>query len=874
MATTTVPQKTDFSLDVLGRYVCNGWDEALASMDTIQYPGARPFDIVVIGGGSFGGVLATHLFHSDHTHRHRILVLEAGPLALPEHVQNLPPPLEAPDVWSKDVWNSDSPQDFNKGFAGLAFCLGGRSIFWGGWSPYFIDSEIDSPMWPANVRKDLMTPVLNVAGRIVSYLDHAADQIGVKDSNDFIDGDLHEVLRKRLFDGIKSRPAGAKPMLAGSRGTVINGQASPSAIEELEAPLAVQSKSPRPGFFPFNKFNAVQLLLRSARLAQSESEAVTDPKLGLRAANINKRLMVVSNVHIIRLEMDPQQPGRVARIHTNQGVLEVPQDGRVFLAMGTIESTRLALATLPNQNQLIGTNLMAHLRTNITVRIRRADLNEPALAALNELQASALFVKGIHEFQNTADGVKNGHFHVQITGAGTGKLTTNSEAELFKKVPNIDELDRFASLNDKWIILTFRGIGEMFGNRVPINPPNRVTLDPDLNRTQYFDYAQRRALVSLDAGPQGGKHLELWDVMDQACIELASLVANGAHMEFLNNDVNRTSQWWAATPPLPEASRDTLGSTHHEGGTLFMGDDPGKSVTDHLGKFWESDNLYALGPCLLPTLGSPNPMLSGVALSRRTADHILAEAITAAPLAPQTQRPQAFPEADFNNVLFDGTERTFNLWQNVGASSFALDNGQMVAQVGTDMGLFYYAAENFDDFALRLEFLLPRPAGLGNDNSGIFFGFRDPKRPVPRRNDLNSSDLYINKPWVAVHTGFEVQIDEEARPAGDDKHRTGAIYDILTAPSPNFVYQTYKRGLPISASEWNTCEVQYIKGKIAVFLNGRLVTSYSNSDSYRGKGKSLDPASGFIGVQAHTGQVRFRKIRLKTANLPAQPQTA
>jgi choline dehydrogenase-like flavoprotein len=875
MATTTVPQRTDFSLDVLGRYACNGWDEALASTDVNQSPGARPFDAVVIGGGSFGAVLATHLFHSDRTHRHRVLVLEAGALSLPEHVQNLPPPIDVADVWSKDVWNSDSPQTYNQSFAGLAFTVGGRSLFWGGWSPYFIASEIDSPMWPASVRRDLTTGVLNVGGLKISYLDHAADQIGVKDTNDFVHGDLHTVLRARLFRAIKSRPANAKPLLAGSRGTVINAQTRPEVIEELEAPLAVQSKSPRAGFFPFNKFNAAQLLLRAARLAQSEAESTTDPNLGLGAANVNKRLMIVDQVHVIRLEMDPLQPRRVLRVHTNQGVLEIPPDGKVFLALGTIENTRLALATLPNQNKLMGTNLMAHLRTNITVRIRRADLNEQALEGLSELQASALFVKGIHEFQNIADGVQKGHFHVQITGAGTGQLNTNSEAELFKKIPNIDELDRFSDLNDKWIILTFRGIGEMFGNRVPVTPPNRVTLDPDLARTQLFDYGQKRALVSIDAGPPNGKHLELWRVMDQACLDLAGLVADGAYMEFLNTDVNRTSQWWAATPPPVEAGRDTLGSTHHEGGTLFMGEDPARSVTDEFGKLWESDNLYALGPCLLPTMGSPNPMLSGVALSRRTADHILAGAgAGGGPIAPQAPRPQLFPEVDFSQVLFDGTESTFNLWQNVGASSFTLLDGQLVAQPGTDMGLLYYAAANFDDFILRLEFLLPRPAGAGNDNSGVFFGFRNPRQPVVRRNDPARSDLYENKPWVAVRTGFEVQIDEEARNDGENKHRTGAIYDIPTAPTVGFDSQDYRNGLPITAGEWNTFEIQYINRKVAVFLNGRLVTSFSNTDGYRGRGKTQDPSSGFIGVQSHTGLVRFRNIRVKAANLPAQPQTA
>src|SRR5215475_15794474 len=87
MATSPTPQYTDFSKDVLGRYVCNGLDEALRS--TSSRPDARPFDIIIVGGGSFGGVLAQHLFTADVAHQHRILVLEAGRLALPEHVQNL-----------------------------------------------------------------------------------------------------------------------------------------------------------------------------------------------------------------------------------------------------------------------------------------------------------------------------------------------------------------------------------------------------------------------------------------------------------------------------------------------------------------------------------------------------------------------------------------------------------------------------------------------------------------------------------------------------------------------------------------------------------------------------------------------------------------
>jgi len=41
---------TTFSLDDIGRYVCNTLDEASASQDSAIHSDARPFDFIVIGG--------------------------------------------------------------------------------------------------------------------------------------------------------------------------------------------------------------------------------------------------------------------------------------------------------------------------------------------------------------------------------------------------------------------------------------------------------------------------------------------------------------------------------------------------------------------------------------------------------------------------------------------------------------------------------------------------------------------------------------------------------------------------------------------------------------------------------------------------------
>ena len=72
----------------------------------------------------------------------------------------------------------------------------------------------------------------------------------------------------------------------------------------------------------------------------------------------------------------------------------------------------------------------------------------------------------------------------------------------------------------------------------------------------------------------------------------------------------------------PEPSRDGLGTTDHETGGLYMGSDSRDSVTLLDGRIRHTKNAYVVGPALFPTIGSPNPMLTGVALARRLGDRI------------------------------------------------------------------------------------------------------------------------------------------------------------------------------------------------------------------------------------------------------------
>src|SRR5207245_913372 len=83
-------------------------------------------------------------------------------------------------------WHSDHK------FPGLAYNLGGRSLFWGGWSPQLLDSEMPLDRWPANVVYDLNR----------RYFREASEQLGAHVTNDFIFSRLHEPLPQTSFEVI------------------------------------------------------------------------------------------------------------------------------------------------------------------------------------------------------------------------------------------------------------------------------------------------------------------------------------------------------------------------------------------------------------------------------------------------------------------------------------------------------------------------------------------------------------------------------------------------------------------------------------------------------------------------------------------------
>jgi hypothetical protein len=144
---------------------------------------------------------------------------------------------------------------------------------------------------------------------------------------------------------------------------------------------------------------------------------------------------------------------------------------------------------------------------------------------------------------------------------------------------------------------------------------------------------------------------------------------------------------------------------------------------------------------------------------------------------------------------------------------------------------------------LRIQWMMTAPG----DNSGVFVAFPHPEEQG-----------YDNTAYVGVNFGFEVQIDELARPDNAPIHRTGAIYSFK-GPTDGPVAVR-----PVG--EWNQYEITVDGADFTVALNGQLINRFHFAGDLQSPQRGLPstPAKPrFIGLQNHTGTVLFRNIQWK-----------
>ncbi len=834
-------QRTTFSVDVLGRFVCSTFEEATTNLD---------FDAVVIGAGMYGAYCAAKL-HTESAAAGRplrVLVLEAGPFLVAEHSQNIPDlGLSNPFRPVLDTFSPEAQQTRdlvwgigwrgNTGFPGTAYCVGGKSLYWGGWCPRLRDADL--AQWPAEARGYLTQPPANPrnlpnrprpADPPGSAYDAVEFEIGVRPADDFVfdpvgggegeDGSigLNAALRKRVKSALED----------------LGGALDGTALEPPEdPPIAVQTQSFVSGVFSPDKYSSLPLLMAALRSAQREASGGSPAE-----RDAKRRLFLVPNAHVVRLVV-PQVPrDGASREGHSVSAIELVVDGArkvlavkpsctVVLALGCIESTRLALESFPTSPEdpaaeRMGRNLMAHLRFDFPFQLDRqafADWLEQAQpnTRLNaELQTASLHVQG-----DSPDG----RFHLQVYAAGIDTMRDKPdepEGLLYRMIPDAEVARRLAAKQDEnEISLVFRACGEMRADpATPVRAPGTSWIDlaSPADRDGLFDHA--RAFVHY--ADQSGA--PIWDRMERACTELARAMGGRG---------------------LQPVDRHEVGSTWHDSGTLCMGDDPSLSVTDASGHFHHIANAACVDQAIFPTVGSANPVLTGLCLSRKAAEIIVRQQVS----EPDLDAAQiAAEEAEGFEFLLRGANAarwTPNNPRLAAGRPTLIENGT-VLEVHGDAGLgvlFYDDPEPFADFELRLQW--KAFLALGSDdvtaNSGVFL--RAP-RPGEALDDAGFYDRAI-----------EIQIDDTGYDAARRRfrsplHRTGAVYKH--APARCHAQKTPSRdGEP---GAWNEYRIAARGRLVRVELNGRL--------SSEGEVPAGLMGSGLIGLQYHTGKVQFRAIRV------------
>ena len=178
--------------------------------------------------------------------------------------------------------------------------------------------------------------------------------------------------------------------------------------------------------------------------------------------------------------------------------------------------------------------------------------------------------------------------------------------------------------------------------------------------------------------------------------------------------------------------------------------------------------------------------------------------------------------------IFNG--KNFQGWEGDTTHTWRIEEGTIVGGSLTEKvpnNNFLCTRKSYSDFVLKLKFKLSGTEGF--INSGVQFSS---KRAVEPAYEMIGYQADLgDKFWASLY-------DESRR------NKT------LAAPDSALVARSLK------PDEWNDYEVHSQKGRIRLFLNGKITVDYVEAD------KSV-PQAGIIGLQIHGGgkaQVAFKDL--------------
>ena len=266
----------------------------------------------------------------------RVLLLDAGPFLVPTHVQNLPDiGLNVPGP----IAPASDPAPLGSSCRGWP----GEGMFrsWArrtAWAESRSRGRVVSPA--AGKRSGGVAAVSrNVPQTNYPILEQ---QTGVSVVTNFIQGSLFNLLKQRVTNAI---------------GTVR------SLDTAQDPPLAVEGESPASGSFSFDKYTSTNLTIEAARDAASVPGA-------------QRRFFAVPNAHVTRIQTAAGAASSIDVVETERcSRYRCHSTCAVILALGTIESTRLALVSFPTSPGNPAGELMGRNRRRTGAPISSSEIN-------------------------------------------------------------------------------------------------------------------------------------------------------------------------------------------------------------------------------------------------------------------------------------------------------------------------------------------------------------------------------------------------------------------------------------------------------------------------------------------------------------------
>ena len=535
-----------------------------------SYDGPRnDFDVIVVGSGIGGGVLADDLAERIGGQR-RILVLEAGSFLYPTHVYNfgrIPNAALARHFGCDTFWQGGDSGTQNYIGEKPQLNLGGRSIWWSGLIPAVQGWELD--FFPARVRQDLEAGLLSRAGETMNES--------------------------------RSMGATARAIVARLRQSELSEdffiQETPRALHQ---PYLAPDGTPKDQFFtePTGVFNTAELLINQVGLTP-----------GLRDPG-GPGLHLLPD-HFVEDVQDHGGQYVLVTSNTLTGAIRSFRAPTVVLAGGSVESPKLLrrssslFAALPGTAQdLVGRGLTDHPTSNeLTAFVSNLD----TVAIPHSTHAKIVFYsRGRRDGAetrypfNVEMNVNHEYWHLRDNDPNDGGSPDPSTAT---GASRLDIKFSFGNCLDD-------------GNQIMPAPPFGYVPEIAFRNLSWMDHLTGSRFPAV-----AGWHKtfdQTWDVMNGVADRIFSQFELDGQRVRLSNDVR-----------FGKGKGFGWGTVHHAAGSLRMPyrtsrDSPfvAASVVDEDLRVAGTQNLYVCDMSVMPFSSAANPVRTLVALALRLSEHL------------------------------------------------------------------------------------------------------------------------------------------------------------------------------------------------------------------------------------------------------------